>query len=395
MGMFLDNKTAYNNYKAMSRSRYFADKSAMIAELADCMENAQRYLCFTRPRRFGKSVMADMVASYFSQCCNSRDIFDGLDISKWGGYEDHINRYSVIYIDFSKTSGNCSDYNSYIERVVSGLKNDIREKYSEIDVGDDTAVWDDLERTGEQYIFVLDKWDAVFHMRFMSEDDKHDYLLFLRNLLKDNGYVRLAYMTGVLPIAKYSSGSELNMFAEYSMAVKKRFSEYFGFSEEETDRLYEKYLDYEAQPEITRDDLRIWYDGYYNARGHKMYNPRSVICALNDNQLSNYWTSSGPYDEIFYYIKNSIDDVREDIVLMLSGESVPAGIREYAATSQRLETRDEIYSAMVIYGLLTYYNGRVSIPNKEMQDTVNGICAYACYDRRTKTHSCAVEITEQ
>ena len=229
----------------------------------------------------------------------------------------------------------------------------------------------------------------------MSEDDKHDYLLFLRNLLKDNGYVRLAYMTGVLPIAKYSSGSELNMFAEYSMAVKKRFSEYFGFSEEETDRLYEKYLDYEAQPEITRDDLRIWYDGYYNARGHKMYNPRSVICALNDNQLSNYWTSSGPYDEIFYYIKNSIDDVREDIVLMLSGESVPAGIREYAATSQRLETRDEIYSAMVIYGLLTYYNGRVSIPNKEMQDTVNGICAYACYDRRTKTHSCAVEITEQ
>lgn len=126
-----------------------------------------------------------------------------------------------------------------------------------------------------------------------------------------------------------------------------------------------------------------------------MYNPRSVICALNDNQLSNYWTSSGPYDEIFYYIKNNIDDVREDIVLMLSGESVPAGIREYAATSQRLETRDEIYSAMVIYGLLTYYNGRVSIPNKEMQDTVNGIYAYACYDRRTKIHSCAVEITEQ
>ena len=132
---------------------------------------------------------------------------------------------------------------------------------------DDTAVWDDLERTGEQYIFVLDEWDAVFHMRFMSEDDKHDYLLFLRNLLKDNGYVRLAYMTGVLPIAKYSSGSELNMFAEYSMVVKKRFSEYFGFSEEEPDRLYETYLSHEEQPEITRDDLRIWYDGYYNARG--------------------------------------------------------------------------------------------------------------------------------
>ena len=120
--MFLDNKTAYSNYRAMSRSRYFADKSAMLAKLADCMENAQRYLCFTRPRRFGKSVMADMVASYFSSCCDSRDIFDGLDVSKWDGYEDHINRYSVIYIDFSKTSGNCSDYNSYIERVVSGLK---------------------------------------------------------------------------------------------------------------------------------------------------------------------------------------------------------------------------------------------------------------------------------
>ena len=130
--------------------------------------------------------------------------------------------------------------------------------------------------------------------------------------------------------------------------------------------LFSEYKERTLEPEITREDLRIWYDGYHTASGKRIYNPRSILSALGDNELADYWTSSGPYDEIFYYIRNNIDDVREDMVLMTAGEGIKAEIQNYAAVSMELKTKDEIYSAMVVYGLLTYEDGKVFIPNREI-----------------------------
>ena len=176
-------------------------------------------------------------------------------------------------------------------------------------------------------------------------------------------------MTGILPIAKYSSGSELNMFAEYTMATEEKFSEYFGFTEKEVDVLYEKYkMSYPEYRKVPREGLKEWYNGYHTLSGERLYNPRSVVMALTNNNLGNYWTSAGPYDEIFYYIANDVAEVRDDLALMAAGESVPVKIREYAATSQNLKTKEEIFSAMVVYGFLTCEKGRVSIPNKELMD---------------------------
>ena len=206
-------------------------------------------------------------------------------------------------------------------------------------------------------------------MFFVKEEDKKAYLLFLKSLLKGKVYAEFVYMTGILPIAKYSSGSELNMFKEYNMATRARFSEYFGFTDKEVDALYDIYIQISKNPWITREDLRIWYDGYHTKAGGKLYNPRSIVCALTDNELVNYWTSSGTYDSIFGYIKDNVADVQDDLVLMLAGEAIPSDIQEYAATSLGLETKDEIYSAMVIYGLLTFEDGCVSIPNKELMDS--------------------------
>jgi hypothetical protein len=119
---------------------------------------------------------------------------------------------------------------------------------------------------------------------------------------------------------------------------------------------------------ISREALRLWYDGYLTQTGIRLYNPRSVVGALSDNQLSNYWTSSGPYEEVFYYINYNVDAVRDAIALMVSGIAVPAKISEYAAVSMNLKTKDEILSAMTVYGFLTYNKGYVSIPNKELMD---------------------------
>ena len=190
----------------------------------------------------------------------------------------------------------------------------------------------------------------------------------MRDLLKDRPYVHLAYMTGILPIAKYSSGSELNMFSEFTMAEEERFSEYFGFTESEVDMLFERYQKKTQKQQITRDGLKNWYDGYHTKAGERLYNPRSVVMALSNNNLGNYWTSSGPYDEIYSYIEKNVDAVRDDLARMVSGIPVSVKIREYAATSQELKTKEEIFSAMVVYGFLSYENGKVSIPNKELMD---------------------------
>lgn len=384
MGLFLNSRIPFDSYKATASEKYFVDKSALIAELIPALGTSQRFFCITRPRRFGKSVMANMVGAFFGKSTNASELFDNLKIAApditqklikttHKAYHEYLNQYDIIYIDFSEVPEACTSYGTYIFRILQGLKRDLSETFSEHNINTNDSVWDILTRlyqqTNQRFLFILDEWDAVFHMDFITDDDRKSYLLFLKSLLKDKIYAELVYMTGILPIAKYSDGSELNMFVEYNMATSERFSEYFGFSDSEVDELYDIFQRTTENPKITRDDLRLWYDGYHTVGGERIYNPRSIVCALTDNQLRNYWTSSGTYDSIFGYIKNNVADIQDDLALLFSGESISADILEYAATSMHLTTKDEIYSSMVVYGLLTYKDGFVSIPNRELADS--------------------------
>ena len=372
MGIYVNSKTAYTLYKSETVKPYFIDKTMILKELFPLVEEGSNYLCITRPRRFGKTVMANMIASFFSKGRNAEDVFQTLKIYREKDCQKYMNQYTVIHITFNDLPRKCNSYEQYIDRIEDLLIEDLKKEYPDLSINEQYALWDILlgihaDKQEEKFIFVLDEWDFILHQKFVTEEDKTSYLLFLRNLLKDRPYISLVYMTGILPIAKYSSGSELNMFAEFTMTAEQRFSEYFGFTDEEVDTLYERYLENEVSPKmVTRDDLRMWYDGYHTRIGERLYNPRSIVLSLSNNNTGNYWTSSGPYDEIFYYIENNIADVRDDLALMVSGIPVSAKIQEYAATSMNLQTRDEIFSAMVVYGFLTYENGKVMIPNKEL-----------------------------
>ena len=376
MGTYLNSITPYTLYKSESLSPYFVDKTLMLRELFPYVSAGNRHICITRPRRFGKTIMANMISSFFQKASDSSDVFDSLTISQVDDYRRYKNQYNVIRIDFSKMPRNCDSYTQYIERIEALLIEDVKEAYPQVKINEADAVGDILEsvfvQCGEKFIFVLDEWDFIFHRDFINEIDKEKYVAFLSNLLKNRPYVVLSYMTGILPIAKYSSGSELNMFAEFTMVNSPMFGEYFGFTDDEVDDLYRRYIvecdRQHKEKSVTRKGLRDWYNGYYTKSGERVYNPRSVVFALQFNNLANYWTSSGPYDEIYYYIRNNISDVRDDLALMISGESVTAKIQEYAATSMNLSTRDEIYSAMVVYGFLSYLNGKVCIPNRELME---------------------------
>lgn len=373
MGVYLNGTKPFALYKEIMDSPYFVDKSSILTELLSSIDQASKYICITRPRRFGKTVMANMIGAFLSKGKDSRCLFDGLSIVADGKYEENINQYNVIYISFNEVPSNCRTYEQYIGRIQQRLMRDLKRAYPQCGISDTDAVWDVLNDIYEfenetRFIFIFDEWDFIFHRDFVTESDKKEYVLFLSNLLKDKPYVSLAYMTGILPIAKYSSGSELNMFLEYTMTSEERFGQYFGFTENEVDVLYQQYLKNVQDVKVTREGLKDWYDGYHTMAGERLYNPRSVVAALTNNNLGNYWTSSGPYDEIFYYIEKNVAEVRDDLALMTSGEAVSARIHEYAATSANLQTKDEIFSAMCVYGFLSYEDGKVSIPNRELMN---------------------------
>ncbi len=392
MGLYLNSKKPYTIYKDVVSSTYFVDKTAMLGELIPLVEpvgnetergrraesRGNKYICLTRPRRFGKTLAASMIASFFGRGRDARGLFERLQICRNAGFERHLNRHDVIYIAFNEAPAGCADYRQYIDRIQERLVSDLMREYPNAGIKPGDAPWDVLNSIYEleqdiEFIFVLDEWDYIFYQDFVTDSDKKAYTGFLSALLKDQPYVELAYMTGILPIAKHSSGSELNMFYEYTMATEEKYSEFFGFTDGEVDGLYAKYRSLNPAGRVSRRELRIWYDGYHIRSGGRVYNPRSVVASLTNNNLGSYWTSAGPYDEIFYYIRHNTDAVREDIARMVSGAAIPARVREYAAVSMNLSTRDEIFSAMVVYGFLSYENGYVSIPNRELMDQFDGL----------------------
>jgi hypothetical protein len=392
MGFYLNSKKPYLLFREDRLARYFVDKSKLLNDLIPVVEwidnvaiksnsalgKELKYICITRPRRFGKTMAANMISAYFGKGADSGDIFRGLEAASYPWFTKHLNQHHVIHIMFNEIPDECTTYMQYITRFKKRLLADLMRAFPEAQIDEDCALWDAFNNiiefgTGDKFIFILDEWDFIFHRDFVTEKDKAAYITFLSNLFKDQPYVELVYMTGILPIAKYSSGSELNMFCEYTMTTEERFTQYFGFIETEVDKLFEQYQKCIKEGEkitqkVTREGLRDWYNGYHTKSGERVYNPCSVVLALTNNNLGNYWTSSGPYDEIKYYIEKNTDVVRDELAMLVSGTPVSAKVREYAATSMNLTTKDEIFSAMVVYGFLNYKDGFVSIPNKELMN---------------------------
>lgn len=360
MAIYLNTDKPLENFKQLNRSRCFVDKSLIIEELNERIETFDKYVCITRPRRFGKSSVADMLGAYYSKATDSKEIFDKLKISKCRTYEDNLNKYNVINISFNAIPDHMKSYEDYISNIRRNLINDIIEKFPKINKDKYSNISHMLYETKEKFIFILDEWDYIF-TRNLFVENQNDFLEFLRNMLKDQPYVSLAYMTGVLPIKKYSSGSALNMFDEFTFLKDRTFSEYFGFTDEEVLKLCEK------SSEVTFEQIEKWYNGYLTTRGKRLYNPRSVVKAVNNGYCESYWTNTGAMDEVGHYLKYNVMDVREDVIKMVSGEEIDMIIdEEFRAGQDDPKTKEEIYSAMIVLGFLSYYDGYLKIPNKEL-----------------------------
>ena len=360
MAMCLNTPTAYVLYKELLNSAYFVDKSAFIELINNRIQTNTKFICITKPRRFGKTSILNMLGAFYCKAYDAKALFDNLKISSSKSYKEHLNQYNVINLSLNNLPDQRESYADYIGLILTSIRNDIIEEYPELKNKSFANIADLLAATRDQFIFIIDEWDYIFSHELFREHH-NDFLEFLRNLLKDRPYVALAYMTGVLPIKKYSTGSALNMFDEYTMLNDHFFEEYFGFTESEVEMLCEK------QTALSMDEIRDWYNGYQTKDGSRIYNPRSVICALEDAACQSYWTRTGKMDEVLFFLKYNIAEVRDDVVKMVNNMAVKIDIeKEYSAGQGNPVNRKDIYAAMVIYGLLSYHDGELRIPNKEL-----------------------------
>jgi len=363
MTYFINRNIEKNEFKLAYESDYFVDKTELISKINTIINKKDRFLCITRPRRFGKTINAMMLESYYSKNANFKHIFDKLKISKSDTYEQHLNKHNVVYLQLNELPDISTNvtYDDFINYYIKGLEKDLKNIWPKIHFEGriSNMLHQVYTETGEGFIFIIDEWDFIFNNNLFSKEDRDKYLLFLKDLLKDRPYVELCYMTGVIPIAKYSTGSTLNMFKEYTFLTDNIYYKYYGFTTEEVEYICNQ------QDKITMKDLKEWYDGY-KIQNIDIYNPRSVICALSDGICQSYWTNTGPMDEIMYFINNNVTDVKKDIITMISGEPVYIQLEGYGTENLSLETRDEILSAMTVYGLLTYHDETLEIPNKEL-----------------------------
>ena len=360
MAIYLNTDIALENYKELIKSDYFVDKTKMLERLNTLISTPRKYICITKPRRFGKSSIINMLGAYYTKGYNSKDIFDKLNIGKSKSYMENLNKYNVINISLNNLSMEGNSYEDYINGIRKSIIEDIKEIFPEVNTKDRYFISDIFNATKEKFIFIIDEWDYIFSHDLFKENQK-DFLEFLRDLLKDKPYVALCYMTGVLPIKKYSEGSALNMFKEYTMLNDYVYSDYFGFTESEVKDLCKK------NKQMSFKEITEWYNGYQDCFGRALYNPRSVVCALEDNYCTSYWTNTGRMDEVLFYLKYNIAEVRDDVIEMVAGNTVNIFIdEEFRAGQEAPRTKEEIYSAMIVYGFLSYYDGTIKIPNKEL-----------------------------
>lgn len=297
MGIYLN--PGDDGFRESIRSEIYVDKTGLIACTNRLLDTEEKFVCVSRPRRFGKSMALKMLSAYYSRGYDSGRLFAGLKIESDSSFAEYLNQIDVIFLNMQEflIGAEKQDVTGYLERKVL---EELCEEYEILSERRDWRLADALKRIytkcKKKFIFLIDEWDCVIRERQELEKMQKQYLDFLRWLLKDQPYVALAYMTGILPVKKYGKHSALNMFWEYSMTDQDIFEEYTGFTEEEVKELCGRY-------DMDFSQMSNWYDGYVLRQFKHIYNPRSVVGALRRRRFSNYWTSTETYEALKIYME--------------------------------------------------------------------------------------------
>ena len=227
------------------RLNIYVDKSDMISRIIPFVGTADKYLCVSRPRRFGKSFMANMLSAYFDNTVDGHEAFKGLKVTSEPSFETCLNKFYVVKLNMQNFISESEDIKEMIELLKRSVMWDLKKVFPDVSYFDENNLGrsfaDIYDATGNTFVFIIDEWDSIFREFKTDFAAQKKYLDFLRDLLKDRDYVEFAYMTGILPIKKYGSQSALNMFKEISMESPGIFAEYTGFTND--DEALRAYID--------------------------------------------------------------------------------------------------------------------------------------------------------
>lgn len=363
MGIYL-NPSNVDFYNAVNHSQIYVDKTELIKYTNKVLFGEQKFICVSRPRRFGKSMAANMLTAYYSSGCNSKEMFSRLKIADSESFEKHLNKYNVIRLDIQKFANKTETVSDMLKLLQKRVINELGKTF-EISDGE-TDLPFVLEEVFDSYqqpfVFIIDEWDCVLRDKKNSGEEQKIYLNFLCDLFKGQSCVALAYMTGILPIKKYGKHSAINMFTEIAMTNPRELAEYTGFTETEVKLLCEEY-------KMPFDETKRWYDGY-NLKGVSIYNPRSVVMSMTGHDYDNYWTSTETYEALKIYIEMNFDGLKDIIIELLSGEKVVIDTTTFTNDMVTFVTKDDVLTLLIHLGYLTYdfYTKEVSIPNYEISE---------------------------
>ena len=373
MGIYLN--PGNEQFAVSVNSELYVDKTDLITYTNSRIGKDRPLICSSRPRRFGKTMAVTMLSAYYSKGCHSENLFMGLNISQNEIFKTHLNKYNVIFLDIQWMYGNALEEMkrnstlkvvSYIqEQVIAELRNEYSECVQEDDISLPSVLAKINVKTKEQFIIIIDEWDCLFREDKNNENLQKEYINLLRGLFKgtpSGAFLKLAYITGILPIKKYGTQSALNNFREHTMVSPRQMAEYVGFTETEVRRICKEH-------DMPFKEMQRWYDGYYFEKVGHVYSPNSVIEAVDSREFGNYWSGTETYESLMMYIAMDFDGLRQLIVDMLGGQRCSIDVESFQNDITSFNSADDVVTLLIHMGYMAYDSKtkKVFIPNDEVR----------------------------
>jgi len=366
LGRFLNPDNAA--FKRTLNSKIYVDKTEFLDFTNQMINTNSSFICNSRPRRFGKSVTADMLTAYYSRGCDSKKLFSDLKIGSLENFEENLNKYNVIQFDVQWCLEPAGNPKKLVDYITRNTLNELREEFHEIISEEIESLPDALSKinakTGKQFIIIIDEWDVLIRDEAAQLDVQEEYINFLRGLFKVSEpmkYIGLAYITGILPIKKLKTQSALNNFDEYTMLDAGEIAKYIGFTQDEVKKLCVKY-------ETDFEKVRHWYDGYLLGEYH-IYNPKAVVSVVTKRTFQSYWSQTGSYEVIVPLISKNFDGLKTAIIEMISGDMVKIDTGTFQNDAVNFSNRDDVITFLIHLGYLAYDEKKqcAYIPNEEVR----------------------------
>lgn len=365
MGIYLNPGNA--NYTDSTISALYVDKTGMIEVTNHFIDTRQKYICISRPRRFGKTIAGNMLSAYYSKGCDSAELFVPFKIAQSPGFLEKLNQYNAIKFDMNSEYQNIFDKEKLIRSLTKEILSEMKACFHQVRFDEEDTLAKAILRvyaaTGETFIIIIDEYDVLVREQ-AEEKIFQEYLSFLNGLFKSDTLrpaIALAYLTGILPVIRDKVQSKLNNFREYTILNAGPMAEYVGFtSDEVVQKCEENNIDFE--------ECRRWYDGY-RMQGYEIYNPESVVRCIEEGSFESFWGRTSSYEAISDRIRQNFAGTKDAVIRMLSGERVEVDVDAYLNTTTDFTGLDDTLSYLIHLGYLAYdrESGTCAIPNREVR----------------------------